>query len=666
MTATESSAVGGVVSLRSIYVSPPVDAESQSDAAQDVSQNNRSVNGEAVDRFQENKDMREEEGALDPIQLPQSTHSLLFTSPVFSLPFAFAVGILAISFLCLGLAFANTLQTNDIPVNVSWGVRGAQYLSIIIALLMEEGEVYQYRCHAMDNCHQIINLLCFHHKEIPTGFYLLRMIPKQSLHQKFPQMKYRKFIFSSIVRIFNGYYFLVNVLLVLVQATGVIEIFYDVLALQFVQQLDDIAFNLAKMDVFGKTLQRACTAKYFHAEFEKQRSGKIKHLSRFLKTLYFINLCGMLAGMGFVSTKQIRGLYYDSSINVNFGDTVWETAWVKVPSWIPSYIQSLPGQDEEWTLVYSYFNGEYEKNGTQHGRPIYKERRKSDRTHFHSIIPAEIKYCNEIGAWVFTHEDIRRKKSATTEGCNWLLRSPETDEYNLLNVVGDWQVWVGVIGNAEVSISSNECKGNSDCNLNGKCEEGECKCNSEDGVQYLGTHCEVGIRDQCRTIIGELSNETVFAVEERSDKALFQEYSRPVYLLYDDNPGTDDDLTYVLIYSGNRWFGTIFSGKDTENVTAEESEAFWLDYHAFWYRAYSALTFYVSDPTTGSTPVGVDFHVIGERGEQFGPFGALYPIQLHNQTGRGYFRCGDSDAKPGNASTTDRKLRFQSLPYQTH
>ena len=47
--------------------------------------------------------------------------------------------------------------------------------------------------------------------EIPTGLYLLRMIPRQSLKQTFPRMKYRKFIFSSGIRIINGYAFLLNV-----------------------------------------------------------------------------------------------------------------------------------------------------------------------------------------------------------------------------------------------------------------------------------------------------------------------------------------------------------------------------------------------------------------------------------------------------------------------
>ena len=42
---------------------------------------------------------------------------------------------------------------------------------------------------------------------------------------------------SSILRITIGYLFLLNVIIVLRQANVVIEIFYDVVALQFIQQL---------------------------------------------------------------------------------------------------------------------------------------------------------------------------------------------------------------------------------------------------------------------------------------------------------------------------------------------------------------------------------------------------------------------------------------------
>ena len=58
--------------------------------------------------------------------------------------------------------------------------------------------------------------------EIPTGLFLLRMIRKEGLNQKVPGMKYKKFVFSSVVRIINGYLFLANIILVLVGATAVL------------------------------------------------------------------------------------------------------------------------------------------------------------------------------------------------------------------------------------------------------------------------------------------------------------------------------------------------------------------------------------------------------------------------------------------------------------
>ena len=61
-------------------------------------------------------------------------------------------------------------------------------------------------------------------KEIPTGLYLLRMIPKTTFQKKFPDMKYEKFVLSSILRICLGYFFLVNVMIALIQADSVIEV----------------------------------------------------------------------------------------------------------------------------------------------------------------------------------------------------------------------------------------------------------------------------------------------------------------------------------------------------------------------------------------------------------------------------------------------------------
>ena len=80
----------------------------------------------------------------EKIKLPQSTHSLLFTENIFSMPFAFALFVFFVSIACLGLALLDNLNGGspgnplNIPANVPPEVRAAQYLSILIALTMEE------------------------------------------------------------------------------------------------------------------------------------------------------------------------------------------------------------------------------------------------------------------------------------------------------------------------------------------------------------------------------------------------------------------------------------------------------------------------------------------------------------------------------------------------
>ena len=56
------------------------------------------------------------------------------------MPFYFGLGISVMSFVCLILALVDNVQNGSVPFNVNVSVRIAQYLSIVIALLMEEGK----------------------------------------------------------------------------------------------------------------------------------------------------------------------------------------------------------------------------------------------------------------------------------------------------------------------------------------------------------------------------------------------------------------------------------------------------------------------------------------------------------------------------------------------
>ena len=180
------------------------------------------------------------------------------------------------------------------------------------------------------------------------------------------------------------------------------------MALNFVSQLDDIAFKLAKYDVLGKTLRNAAMSAHFRVEFERKPFAYRKRMTRFVKCLYVFNLVVFAVGNFAVAFLQRSGYFQCKSIIAIFGEDIWERAY---------------GRDgEHEVLVYSYFNGIYVQGGTNQGRPIYIEQQKSGGTPFDTmapfdapwgpidpIVPAKIMYCR--GRWIFTHDFIRKSNS---------------------------------------------------------------------------------------------------------------------------------------------------------------------------------------------------------------------------------------------------------------
>ena len=271
-------------------------------------------------------------------------------------------------------------------------------------------------------------------EEIPESLFLLRMITEKTLHKREPNVKFGKFVFCAILRIIMGYLFYTNMFVVVVQAERVVDIFFDVLALQFLQQVDDICFRLAKMDVFGKRMKVASTRKCFRSEFEKLPFARRKKMSVFVKALYFVNLCALLAGMTVITMDQSKGHYQCKSITVTFGGEIWQN----------SIVLNATGGIDRMDLIYSYFNGVYVKNGTFDGRPLYTEQNKYDDTQFKVKTGAMIKYCESERAWVFMHPYIRKDLHTRNSDCPWLLKSETTDSYNLLEVSNSWLIWTGI------------------------------------------------------------------------------------------------------------------------------------------------------------------------------------------------------------------------------
>lgn len=439
------------------------------------------------------------------------------------------------------------------------------------------------------------------------------------------------------------------------------------LALQFCLHLDDICFQIAKYDAIGRRMQIATTRKYFKEDIHdyKEKSKRGRGLRFFLKSLNFFDAVVMLTPMAIVSYRQQSGYYQCTEISVTFGSEIYRDAIIK---WPDSSVQYAPGSFDKMVLAYSYFNGVYMKdlNKTNDGRPIYFELKKSDRTpfddqgpsynpynlgwwRFDAVRPAQFMYCD--GRWIFTHPYVFKSRNEETK-CQWLARSEETSSFDLLSVIrnGKWEVWQGTIQDTRLSAKCNTCEDDATCNLNGICnKDGMCDCNVEDSVYHLGVHCQVRVKSECRTIIGEKygdiwSNEIKPWVAG-SNLTIDQEYDRPIYTYVEglpDNQSPMEGANFVMLYSGSRWFVINLVG-----ALDEEALVYWRwqsqNFHGLWTRAFedNGIAMQVSEPTYGSVPTETDFFYLGRRNSQFGPYGELIPAQVNNQTGNGLYRCKD-------------------------
>lgn len=465
--------------------------------------------------------------------LLESTFSLLITQHPLSVPFAFGLFSVVLSISCLSLTLASSIGKGEkgnplgIPAGVGDTVRAAQFLGLLVGILLEG--------------------------EIPQGLQLIANGAGHTLLLNGHVAVQKKVIITSVLRLIVGYLFLSSLFLNVVQNDNVIEIFYDVLALEFVEHIDDAAFALAKKGFFGRGMLIATnqehTVKLKLSEMQRSisvgedrgsalermlsvsgliSSGLIASRNRvnlIVRFMYFLNAVIIVAGLVSIHVATRNGQFICRSINVLFDEEVWENAIVVRPG----------ERTMERLLIYSSFNGVYKEDGTHEGYPKYIEQNKNNGTPFGpSVTGAEIIYCTEICSWVLRHPSILTSRGEENE-CSWLWRSPQTKDYNLLSATeGAWEVWIGEVKPlSQVSISCNECSETHDCNYRGACEEKVCICDD----LHFGDSCEFA--KPCESLATEKAHIEVNGLQEWDQEkpirlianwTQHRIYNRPVYI----------------------------------------------------------------------------------------------------------------------------------------
>ena len=185
-------------------------------------------------------------------EFPASTFTFLISEKVFSSSFAFAIIIHLLCTTCLILALRNQMsvgqQMNELGLaaEVSKEVHASRYIAILVAIINET--------------------------EIPQALELIGMGFEQKASNK-DWISFKRIFFSSLMRLMIGYLFLCSVFVVVVQVTDVLSMFMNILALSFVESIDDIVYELAKRGFLGRAIMDACEPVSMFVD-EKTSDGK--------------------------------------------------------------------------------------------------------------------------------------------------------------------------------------------------------------------------------------------------------------------------------------------------------------------------------------------------------------------------------------------------------
>ena len=223
-------------------------------------------------RFLERKDsmITNEEGSefIQKYNLPESTFSMMITENILSFGFVTSIVVFLLAMTCLFMAHRNQADNGrpgnplGLPPNVQVEVRVAQYLMLLVGVLMEH--------------------------EIPDGLEMIGKGMEQILSGDHV-LSMRKILLSSLLRLCMGYMFLLTLFVAVAQSDNVLDLFFNVLALEFVENIDTVIFALSRRGFFGRTLRKVADRPRFIVTGRETYLLR-RYTKRFIRITYAINI----------------------------------------------------------------------------------------------------------------------------------------------------------------------------------------------------------------------------------------------------------------------------------------------------------------------------------------------------------------------------------------
>jgi hypothetical protein len=210
--------------------------------------------------------------------------------------------------------------------------------------------------------------------------------------QHWPGATFNTWLFSCLTQLSSAICLLIGNFILTFQVDDVVELMLNFVALNFMAEIDDFGFYIAKMGFISDRLQKETEAVDDFKLPKRESAGYVR------KILYLGCMFFLFLGYSIIKTKQLTGEYLQSHLYVQFGDAYNPK--------IPFYSGILSTEKTN-----NFHRREYRDIGTKQ---------------------IKLAYCDKDRAWTF---------SDTEDACDYFARSRESDTFDVTQIpMNDWVI----------------------------------------------------------------------------------------------------------------------------------------------------------------------------------------------------------------------------------
>jgi len=469
---------------------------------------------------------------FEPCKLYDDIYGLIYFANMKNQAFYFALVICFIQSSLLLLIFFDMVQvglfesideTNglknriDLPVAVPVSVNVAQFFGIVLSVMMvaSEGDLTR-------------SLTKF-----SEGF-------NEDILLDDPDATYGSWLLGAVLQTFVGIVLAADLFVLLVQSRTVLEVCLNFAALHFVQEIDDVAFAVARAGFITQSIQDECKIVERYKTLEKplERTVTVR------RGLLLVVLVGYLIPYFCLLYWQWSGYYLCKTLYIQF--------------------------DDSFQADLEAFSGIFESEGN---RPV--EWIEQRMVYYDETETIRLSYCSSEKAWIFSYE----KDDSPCETF-FMKSSRSEDSFDVIEIAGqpwafhDWETGEeSAVG--WLSLGCNDCDKNKQLckSSHGQCINRKCEC--MDG--RMGVNCEYA-EPTCGSLYMDV--DTRASMAHVPGASVFQESEyvqlraneinnwavkishHPIYVTKEMGDSTN---FAAMVFSGRRW---VLFGKLPEEFSA--------------------------------------------------------------------------------------------------